>query len=213
MSTERDAGFWDRVAGKYASRRITDEAGYARTLARCRELLQPGDRVIELGCGTGSTALVLAGAVESYLATDISGEMISIARDKQAAAPLSGLSFQIATAEELAGGQAPRVNAVLGFNYLHLMRDLPGTLRSIHGILAQEGLFISKTPCLADMNPLIRWLVLPVMRAVGRAPFVRSFGQAELSRHIAEAGFEILAVETHASRGRDGRPFIIARRK
>ncbi|GGE82224.1 class I SAM-dependent methyltransferase [Stappia taiwanensis] len=212
MSTGRDAGFWDRMAGKYAARAISDEAGYAHTLERCRALLRPEDRVVELGCGTGSTALVLAGAVDDYLATDFSAEMIALARDKQAAAPVDGLSFQVATAEELAG-QASRVNAVLCFNYLHLLRDLPGTLRSIHGMLAEEGLFISKTPCLRDMTPLIRWLVLPVMRAVGMAPYVRSLGAEELSQHIADAGFEILAVEAHASRGKDGRPFIVARRK
>lgn len=212
MSTGGDAGFWDRVAGKYAARRITDEAGYARTLERCRALLRPGDRVVELGCGTGSTALVLSGAVESYLATDFSAEMIALARDKQAAAPVDGLTFQVATAEDLAG-DVPRVNAVLAFNYLHLLRDLPGTLRSIHGMLADDGLFISKTPCLTDMTPLIRWLVLPVMRAIGMAPYVRSLGAEGLSQHIADAGFEILAVETHASRGNDHRPFIVARRK
>ena len=72
---------------------------------------------------------------------------------------------------------AAQFNAVLGFNYLHLVRDLPGTLRRIHALLAAEGLFISKTPCVGDMNPLIRFALLPAMRTIGKAPYAGVFGR------------------------------------
>ena len=48
--------FWDGVADKYAKTPIPDEADYAYTLERVRAHLKPGDRVLEIGCGTGSTA-------------------------------------------------------------------------------------------------------------------------------------------------------------
>ncbi|MFX4891515.1 methyltransferase domain-containing protein, partial [Acinetobacter baumannii] len=79
------------------------------------------------------------------------------------------LEFRTATAQALELDETGQFNAVLGFNYLHLVRDLPGTLQRIHSLLAADGLFISKTPCVGDMNPLIR-LVLPAMRAIGKAP-------------------------------------------
>jgi hypothetical protein len=63
------------------------------------------------------------------------------------------------------------------------------------------------------MNPLIRLVLLPVMRVVGLAPTVGVFGAAELERHIREAGFDILANESHASKGMDARPFIVARKR
>ena len=186
MSLASDARFWDRTSQKYAIGAIADQAGYERTLDRTRALLGSGDRVLELGCGTGTTALRLAGNVQDYLATDISAGMLT--------------------------PDAAQFNAVLGFNYLHLVRDLSGTLRRIHALLAAEGFFISKTPCVGDMNPLIRF-ALPVMHAIGKAPYAGVFRASDLSQHISAAGFDILAAENHATKGNDNRPYIVARKR
>ncbi|MTW16614.1 methyltransferase domain-containing protein [Rhodoplanes serenus] len=212
MSAVDDARFWDRTARKYAASAIADQAGYDRTLERTRARLKPDDRVLELGCGTGTTALKLAAGVRSYLATDLSAGMIAIADEKRAATPIPTLAFRCATAGALAREDS-RFDVVLGFNYLHLVRDLPATLRSIHDLLAPGGLFVSKTPCLGDMNALVRLVLLPVMRAIGKAPHVGVFRGDELNRAIAAAGFLITATEGHASRGRDVRPYIVARKE
>lgn len=211
MNTASDARFWDRTSRKYAKGPIADQAGYERTLDATRALLGSGDRVLELGCGTGTTALRLAGGVRDYLATDISAEMIAIAQERHAAAPVPGLAFRTATADALSA-EAARFNAVLGFNYLHLVRDLPGTLRSIHRLLAAGGLFVSKTPCVGDMNPLIK-LAVPAMRAIGQAPYAGVFRAADLTRQLGDAGFDILATETHATKGDDNRPYVVARKR
>jgi ubiquinone/menaquinone biosynthesis C-methylase UbiE len=215
MSKVDDTRFWDRGARKYARGAVADPAGYERTLDRTRGLLRPDHGVLELGCGTGSTALRLADGVRRYLATDISTEMIAIAQEKLAAQPVSALALRTATVDELATG-AERFDAVLGFNYLHLVRDLPGTLRGIHALLASDGLFVSKTPCLGDMPVPLRLLLLPairVARALGKAPHVSVFDTAQLSRRIEAAGFELLATERHGSKRGDPRAFIVARRR
>lgn len=211
MSLVSDARFWDRTSRKYAKGAISDQAGYERTLDRTRALLGPGDRVLELGCGTGTTALRLAGDVQDYLATDVSAGMIAIANEKHGAGPIPALVFRTTTAEALTA-DAAQFNAVLGFNYLHLVRDLPGTLRCIHALLAAKGLLISKTPCVGDMNPLIR-LALPAMRAIGQAPYAGVFRAAALSQQISAAGFDIIATENHATKGNDNRPYIVARKR
>lgn len=210
MTTAKDARFWDRTSEKYARSPIRDQAGYERSLGRTRDYLAAGDHVLELGCGTGTTAFHLAGAVGSYLATDISPEMIRIARKKQDEAPVSGLRFEIATAESIPGTDS--FTAIIGFNYLHLLRDLPGALRRIHDLLEPGGIFLSKTPCVGDMNLLIR-LAVPVMRAIGKAPFVGIFNADDLTRGIEQAGFDVIAVEAHATKGKDIRPFVAARRR
>lgn len=212
MSITSDARFWDRSSRKYARSAIADPNGYERTLERARAHLQPGDSVLELGCGTGTTALRLADGVQSYLATDISGGMIAIADEKLAVESIPALSFRTATAEELVHEES-RFDAVLGFNYLHLVRNVPSTLRSIHVLLKPGGLFISKTPCLGDMNPLIRLLLLPAMRAIGKAPHVSSLGASALEQLIIGAGFDVLVRESHASKGKDQRPYIVARKR
>ncbi|TIQ22036.1 MAG: class I SAM-dependent methyltransferase [Mesorhizobium sp.] len=212
MSTANDARFWNRTSRKYATGAIADPVGYERTLDRTRALLESDDRVLELGCGTGTTALRLAGDVQSYLATDISAEMIAIANEKHAAGPIPELVFSTATAEALTP-ETDQFTAVLGFNYLHLVRDLPGTLRRIHDLLAAKGLFISKTPCVGDTNPLIGLALLPAMRSIGKAPYAGVFRAADLSQHICAAGFDILATESHATKGNDHRPYIVARKR
>jgi ubiquinone/menaquinone biosynthesis C-methylase UbiE len=212
MSAASDARFWDRTSRKYATAAIADQAGYERTLDRTRALLGPDDRVLELGCGTGTTALRLAGHVQSYLATDISAGMIEIAKERHAAGPtIPALTFRTATAEALMP-EAAQFDVVLGFNYLHLVRDLPGTLRRIHALLVAEGSFISKTPCLGDVNPLIRLALLPAMRAIGKAPYAGVFRATDLSQQICAAGFDIPATESHATKGNDNRPYIVARK-
>lgn len=212
MATPNDTRFWDRAARKYAATPISDPTGYERTLARTREALPASSRVLELGCGTGSTALRLAGAAAHYLATDISPAMIAIAQEKRAAAPVPNLAFEVATAHALADRETP-FDAVLAFNYLHLVHDLAATLAAIHRLVRPDGVFISKTACLSEMNPALRFLALPAMQLIGKAPHVGSFTRTALRQAIEKAGFEVLAMEIHAGKGDDRRPFIIARRR
>lgn len=194
MTIANDKHFWDQSAKKYSTSPISDQAGYQRTLDRTRALLGPSARTLELGFGTGTTALLLAPSVQSYLATDISSEMIAIAVSKPTTAP--NLAFRTATADDL-GVEPLRYTAVLAFKYLHLVRDLPGTLQKVHGLLEDGGLFVSKTPCIAEMNPLLRMLVLPVTQALRLAPYVSCFRAEELESRIREAGFEVLVMERH----------------
>ncbi len=206
-----DQRFWNRLAPKYAAWKISDAQGYERTLAAVRGLLAPGARVLELGCGTGSTALRLAPGVGTYLATDFAPGMIAIAEGKLAETPVAPLSFRVATAEVLAAEAGACWDAVLAFNYLHLLPDRAETLRAIHDLLMPGGLFVSKTPCIADMNPLIR-LAIPPLRLIGKAPRLDCISAAALRAAITGAGFTILSCDHHGSGGRDGRPVIVARK-
>lgn len=206
-----DARFWDRMARDYARSPIDDPEGYERTLTRVGALLTMEDDVLELGCGTGSTALRLAPKAGSWLATDISTEMITIAREKLSASPTPGLRLEAAVAE---GIQPPEggFDVIVGFNYLHLVADLPATLARIHAMLRPGGRFISKTACVAELNVFIR-MAIPLMRLVGKAPAtVAVFDEATLVAAIAEAGFVVEQVERHGAKGKDVRAFVIAAR-
>lgn len=207
MTTAKEAQFWNKSAQKYAQSKIADPQGYDRSLALYRALLSQNDRVLELGCGTGSTALALAPEVESYLATDFSDEMIAIAQAKPGAAP--GLSFRVATADDLVG--QGDFTAVLAFSYLHLLHDLPATLSRIYDLTAPGGIFVSKTTCLAHMSPLIRF-ALPVMQWLGTAPHVATLTEGDLIQAIKDAGFTIESTEYHGTKGKDVRAVIVARK-
>ena len=88
-----NATFWDKAAKKYAASKIADMGGYEETLARTRSFLHAEDHLLEIGCGTGSTALKLAPSVRQMTATDISGGMLAIANEKLQNTGLTNLNF------------------------------------------------------------------------------------------------------------------------
>lgn len=203
--------FWDRAARKYAKSPIEDMAGYERTLDHARRLLKPTDIAFEFGCGTGTTALKLAPSIARLVSTDISPEMIAIAREKAAVENCANVEFAVATPETAPHPDAS-FDVVFAFNVLHLIEDRAAALRAAHRLLKPGGLFISKTPTLTDMGLLIRLLV-PVMQAFGKAPYVAIFTSDELEREITDAGFEITERAKHGSTKKDFRVFLVARKK
>ena len=211
MTHSADARFWDRIARKYARSPISDMEGYERTLERTRSWLKPSDVVFEFGCGTGTTALNLAPSAARIVATDISAEMIAVAREKAQAGNCTNVEFLVATPDAAPWGDAA-FDAAMGFNILHLVAERDAALRGIHRLLRPGGVFISKTPCIRDMGVFIRLLV-PLMRTLGQAPYVAFFTAEELEREIEAAGFEIVEHGRHASRGKDRRPFLVARKR
>jgi len=205
------ARFWDRIAPKYAADAIADLAGYEGTLWRVQGLLSPQHDVLEIGCGTGSTALRLAPFTRSLLATDVSPGMIAIAHQRLAAQPTPQLRLAVADME--AAALAPGAyDAVLAFNVLHLMNALDETLRRLVHALRPGGLLISKTACMAEMNPLIPYLAVPLMRAVRAIPPVLCLSEQRLQAAMVQQGLQIVCAERHGTRGKDIRAFIVARK-
>lgn len=210
-AVSRKARFWDRIARKYAADPIADMPGYEATLRRVQGLLTAEMNVLEIGCGTGSTALRLAPFTRRLLATDVSAGMIAIAREKLAAEPVPQLAFALADADAPAIGPG-EYDAVLAFNLLHLVSDLDQALAQAVQALKPGGRLISKTACVAEMNPLIRWLAIPVMQAIGKAPHVLLFDADTLQAAMVRQGLVIEAVERHGTKGKDIRVFIVARK-
>lgn len=196
------ARFWNRFADRYAARPIKDVAAYDAMLADVATRLRPEDRVLEIGCGTGGTAIRLAAGVSQYIATDFSAEMIRIAKGK--AAPPT-LRFQLAEAANLPD-EGP-FNAIIAFNVLHLVDDLPWLLRRLRQGLDPGGRLISKTWCFGDL-PLRLRLLFRTLRLVGLFPPARFLAQTHLRQLIEEAGFTITVTRVFGTRGEN--PYLVA---
>lgn len=206
-----DAGFWDRSARKYAAGPLADPAGFERTLERTRHHLKAGGTALEFGCGTGTAALSLAPSVARMVAIDISAEMIAIAREKAEAAGQANISFEVGT-PDAADLPDETFDAAIGFNVLHLVSARAAALANLHRLLKPGGLLMTKTPCLKEMNPVFR-LILPAMQLIGLAPYVSFLSQADLEREMEAAGFDVIERGRHASKGKDARPFLVARKR
>lgn len=202
-----NASFWDKAAEKYARDPISNMAAYEETREKMRAFLQPDHLVLELGCGTGSTALELADRAGRYVATDLSREMIRIAKTKQAEGTPPQLSFEAREAGDLPEGP---FDVVIALNLLHLLEDLEDVIRRVHDMLPSGGLFLSKTTLLAEGPWYIR-AAIPVMRAIGKAPFVRNLSEREMKGILTDAGFAL--EETLVQKDMAPRLFVVARKR
>ncbi|MGR3541817.1 MAG: class I SAM-dependent methyltransferase [Hasllibacter sp.] len=203
------ATFWDRIAPRYAKSKMSDPDGYEATLARTVSHLHEGDEVLEIGCGTGSTALRLAPHVRSLTGTDISPAMIEIAREKAWNDGPGNVTFAVADAAAPSGRT---YDAVLAHNLLHLVPDLDAALAAAAAQVRPGGLLIAKTPCLGGngARSLVLRAMVGAMALAGKAPPVRFFSIAALEDAIARAGFA--SIERLVQPGLAPRLYLVARR-
>ncbi len=199
--------FWDRVAPKYSKQPIADTESYARKLAATQALMKPDMKVLEFGCGTGSTALEHAPHVAQMVATDISAGMIDIAREKAKHLGIRNVMFEQSGVEDFEGPEGS-FDMVLALNLLHLLPDLPAALSRIHRLLKPGGFFISSTVCLSDRMWFLR-PVIPVMQWMGKAPYVSFLSADQVLREMTIAGFE---EREHWTHGRANSLFLVVQK-
>ncbi len=187
--------FWDKAAQKYAKSKISDMDAYTHTLGRTRSYLSATDTVLELGCGTGSTALLLADNVAHITASDISANMLKEGRQKAADQDIANVTFVQSDVLGDAIGPGP-YDVVMAFNLLHLLEDPKAAVGRVHALLKPGGLFISKTVCTPGAGLPFKFrlmlLALPVMQWLGKAPYVNFMDIDELEAMVAAEGFEIM---------------------
>ena len=181
--------FWNRIAEGYAKKPISDKASYQQKLTVTQQYLRPDMKVLEFGCGTGSTAIVHAPYVKNYQAIDVSPKMIEIAQRKLTVLNIDNLIFNRAALEEHPVTDAS-LDAVLGMSILHLLNNREEAIKAIYRMLKPGGIFISSTACLADTMPYIRY-VAPVGSFLRLIPRVRVFSRQQLQQSLIESGFRI----------------------
>jgi SAM-dependent methyltransferase len=184
--TARQRRFWDRIAARYAARPLKNVAAYEAMLSDIAGYLRSYHRVLELGCGTGGTAIRLAPLVAQWTASDFSPAMIGIAQAKPAG---KNLQFVVAdVGEALATGPCDVICAI---NVLHLVDDMPATLAQIHAHLPQDGHLIIKIWCFADVTWRIR-AIFAMLAVFGLFPARKTLRHCEVIDALQFAGFEVV---------------------
>lgn len=189
MTAMAGSGFWDRLADKYARQPIADEAAYQTKLSVTRGYFRPDMSLLELGCGTGGTAISHAPFVAHIRALDFSERMLDIARNKARAAGVDNVTFEQADISALSE-PADSYDIVLGLSILHLLRDPDAVIGKVHTMLRPGGLFITSTTCLGDTLAAFKYIA-PLGRAVGLLPQLHVMTRAELLDKFTHAGFTI----------------------
>ncbi|WP_417451617.1 class I SAM-dependent methyltransferase [Kordiimonas sp.] len=186
----KTASFWNRMAARYARAAIGDQEAYEKKLAITRSYFTPEMQVLEIGCGTGSTAIIHAPHVKHIRATDISENMLMIAREKAAAAGVANITFECTSVDELVVAEGT-LDMVLALSILHLLPNHEQVISRAFAMLKPGGLLVSSTVCLQDGYGYLKY-ILPVMRCVGFAPPTVAFlTAAQLEHEFKTAGFII----------------------
>jgi len=181
--------FWDARAESYAKSPVGDEEAYKEKLETTQRYFDADSLVFEFGCGTGTTAIRHAPFVEKIVATDISSNMIEIARHKATAAGITNVEFQCSALEDLEAADAS-FDVVMAHNILHLLEDPEQAIRITYRLLKPGGVFVTSTGCLGDS--FSHWRVmLIIMRIFRRAPYVNVLKRVTLENYFSNAGFEV----------------------
>ncbi|MDH3642886.1 MAG: class I SAM-dependent methyltransferase [Gammaproteobacteria bacterium] len=186
---DQSARFWDRIAERYSRQPIGDEAAYQKKLEITRKYLRSDMKVLEIGCGTGSTAIAHAPFVKHIQAIDISAKMLEIARGRASAVPVSNVTFERSRIDQFSA-PAQSFDAVLGLSILHLLDNMEEVVAQVYRLLKPGGVFVTSTVCMGDTMKFLK-VIAPIGRFLGLMPSVNVFTSKALLDGFAAAGFEI----------------------
>lgn len=201
------SAFWDKFAERYSKKPVADEAAYQEKLRITREYFRPDMEVLEIGAGTGSTAIAHAPFVKHLRATDISSKMIEIAKDKATALEIDNITFDVGAIDDLNVADQS-VDAVLALSVLHLVEDRDEVIAKVHKMLKNGGVFVTSTVCLGETMRFLKFIG-PVGRFLGFMPMFRVFTTQELADSLIAAGF---ALDYQWQPGRGKAMFIVAKK-
>jgi ubiquinone/menaquinone biosynthesis C-methylase UbiE len=156
--------------------------------------IQPGERVLEVGCGTGDVALAasaVAGPTGTVTGIDPAPEMIAVARAKAASAARA-VDFQVGVIEALAFPDAT-FDAVLSSLMMH---HLPDDLKRQGLIEIARVLKPGGTVLIVDLKRLAGWLGRAMMTLMLHGGMEQ--GIQDLPEMLRAAGF------THVEVGNTG---------
>jgi SAM-dependent methyltransferase len=165
--------------------------------------LKPGDRVIDIACGTGVVARLAAAKVGprgAVAGVDLNPGMLNVARSFNATVGAASVQWQEASADKLPfpDGSFDVAYCQLG---LQFFADRPAALREMRRVLSAKGRLAVMVWCGIEESPGFEALAMMLERnvssaaaAIMRAPFGLSDVNA-LSRLVAGARFQDIKVQ------------------
>lgn len=179
--------FNDR-AEAFSKQVMKNVAGWEDTNSRIRKYLTPTSNVLEVGCGTGTTAIKLSENCAHILSTDIAENMVRIARERATAASVTNVTFQVADAATPPDGH---FDVILALNVINVCEYPSSVMRALHSRLKPGGIIVTKIHAL-EFNWWQR-VKLPVDQFLGNMPeFVHFLELADLVELHEKLGFEVL---------------------
>lgn len=180
MSSRYDS-FIDEVLGKNIRPKILEKLNEEENLGR----------LIEFGCGTGYFTKTLADKSESIISTDISEEMLEIAKEK-----FKEIEFQVMDFQDCKFDDGTFDTVFMGL--VLLFADDPKiALKESHRILKPEGKLIIADPDISFLSPyeMLRFRIRALIKYRKIPSTSHILNQKEILDMLDETGFEVTSNE------------------
>ncbi|WED25663.1 class I SAM-dependent methyltransferase [Vibrio sp. DW001] len=185
----QQAEFWNHMAAKYFKTPVKNQNVYKSKLDQIRQLLHSNADVLELGCGTGSTALLLSSKVRQYDACDFSESMINIAKTRATEDDIHNISF---TVEDIETYSIPseKYDLVMAHSVLHLINNADSVVEAMMNALKPNGYIVFSLVLLNNIPLPLRWLLM-LGQKTGFVPHLVYQRKSELLSPLIRGHFQV----------------------
>lgn len=202
------------IASNYDASEESFREIHRENLKKTKKYFNPGDIVLDFGCGTGNQSMGVAGDVKEVHGIDISSKMIEIAKIKLDPEKNQNVQFTQTSIfdKKLKRGS---FDVIMAFNILHYLENANEVMQRINELLKPGGYFISSTECMGEeeKKKFSRFLSLSALLVMKKARIVSSkfYKFSELEDLIFNGNFQI--VEAEKLKLRELRYYFIAAKK
>lgn len=182
--------FFDKVASK--SKPEPNQSAF-EIIKSSYEVLEKENIILDFGCGSGTITNKISTKVKSIEAIDISAGMLEIAKRQAEEKFITNINY-IQTSIFDPRFKKETFDAILAFNVLHYIEDMPCHISRINSLLKPSGIFISSTACLKEKRSFMRYLILILMK-LGIMPKTTFYRKKELDALIKNGDFELIKSE------------------
>jgi SAM-dependent methyltransferase len=161
MNTDADAATWFDQLAHHQDRLAALTGAPLAAYLIARLPAEPGGRAVDLGCGTGRHAALLAQRFDDVLAVDTSDPMLALARRHR---PARNIRYQQRDLHDVTPERDGRFDLVLCAYTLLYTPDPPRALRHVRSLVAPNGQAILVDLC--DQPRPQGWLRRDAIRAL-----------------------------------------------
>jgi ubiquinone/menaquinone biosynthesis C-methylase UbiE len=183
--------FWNKVAREYdnwIANAFPDQ--YIVNKAKLLSVIQPEDTILEIGCGAGDMAFHLSPNCKKIMATDLSPDMISVAKRRLSKSEHDNLTFQVEDSYNLSFSDNS-YDKVICINALQVMKEPNRAVGEGFRVLKDGGDFLSITYLFGESGiveyfKLTKWVI-----RYGKPKYWHNFKRGKLVKIFQDAGFII----------------------
>jgi ubiquinone/menaquinone biosynthesis C-methylase UbiE len=191
---KKERAIWDKQASGYDNRVLKMyKDTYDLSIQKVLSILSPDQQLLDIGCGTGIISLGIAPYVDKVVATDISPQMVSVAKNKAESSSITNVDFQVYDGYAVPYDDES-FDVVLLFNTLHVVKEPDALLREAHRLLKPGGHLVTTTDCYAEPVPFLVRLGLSVqklLKLLGVISFMWYYRKEDLHQLFEQTSFLI----------------------